>query len=369
MQTAEAFSEIVDDFSLYVGRGEERGDAPPDGPSRVAFGTVVREAPLSEGGELVILNWEDKSIEAKVTIRPRNPTIGEDPDPQGNARGCRGVRWTDGTLIAASYHTLELYDEELNAVGEINDGLMVGLHEIELTDERTVWVTSTAIDAALEYDLENKTRRRAFWPREMEPLQEALGLIPMSLDKEADHRLTFLAPSKANSESHLHLNAVEPHDGAVYGLSNAFGAVINFTTEEIVLRHEGLKKGHNLKILDDGLVLVNDTFGRAVRAYDLEQGTLRKSIDLTRYRWVRRLMRREAPKYWGTMALKKIGWVEGTVPRPLFVRGLALDGPHLFVGVSPAAILQINWETETLVDAYQYSTDVEECIHGLDVIG
>lgn len=356
-------------LSLVGGGGKRRSGAQQtEGPDRLAFGTVMRSAPLEEGGELVVLDWNEKTVEKKVAVVPRNPDIVEDPNPRGNTRGCRGIRWHGDQLIAASYHTLRLYDEELRSLGSLSDGLMVGLHEITTTADDTVWVTSTAIDAVIEYDLHEQTRRRSYWPREMETLQEQLGLVPLSIDKDADNRLNFLAPGKTDSDSHLHLNAVEEHAGTVYALSNAYGAILNLSEGRVALAHEGLEGAHNLLILDDGLAIVNDTFGGAVRFYDLTNQTLQRTIDLTDYRWVRELIRWKIPPYLAKEGARKMGLRDHSVAKPLFVRGLVRSGPHLFVGVSPAAILQIDWQAGDLVDAYQYDENVHVCVHGLEVL-
>lgn len=364
----EIWNEALSDVALMLGGGAPISQASSGRGPTLAFGTVVRAVPIAEGGELVLLDWDTKTVEAKVPIRPRNPTIEEDPNPRGNGRGCRGIRQVDGRVLASTYHTLELYDAHLTLVDTLSDGLMVGLHEIARTDRGTVWVTSTAIDAAVEYDLATGERVRASWPREMDGLREALGLEPLDIDKDADNRLRFLDPSATDSESHLHLNALEVHEGSLFALLNAYGVVADLTNGEVVLRHEHLQGGHNLNIGDDGFAIVNDSFGKAVRFYDLDAGELRRTIDLTDYQWVRDLIRWEIPAYWGKEVLRKVGLMESSVAKPLFVRGLVRRGDMLFVGVSPAAILQINWTTGELVDAYQYSSDVHVCIHGLSAM-
>lgn len=370
MSLLDASKKALRYLSLMGGGGKQKGDAQhSQGPDRLAFGTIVRSAPLEAGGELVVLNWNEKTVEEKVPVVPQDPDIIDDPNPRGNTRGCRGIRWHGDQMIAASYHTLRLYDEELRSVGALSDGLMVGLHEIATTADDTVWVTSTAIDAVIEYDLTEQTRRRAYWPREMEAFQEQLGLVPLSIDKAADNRLNFLAPAKTDSDSHLHLNAVEEHAGDVYALSNAYGAILNLTTSEVVLRHEGLEGAHNLLILDEDVAIVNDTFGGVVRFYDLAERELHRSIDLTDYRWVRELIRWKIPPYLAKEVARTVGLREHSVAKPLFVRGLVRDESHLFVGVSPAAILQIDWQTGELVDAYQYADNVHVCVHGLEVLG
>jgi hypothetical protein len=368
MKELDALRRAAGDFALMIEAGEQMTDASEEGPVRLAFGTVIRAAPLESGGELVLLNWEEKSVEATVPIQPRNPPVENDPNPRGNTRGCRGVQRLNGHLIAASYHTLEVYDEHLDLKRTISDGQMVGLHEIEVTDHGTVWVTATAIDAVVEYDLEEGGQRKSFWPREMSCFQKALGVKPLDIDKDVDNRLRFLDPSGSASESHLHLNAVEVHDGSVFALFNAHGVIVNLTSGEVVLRHDYLQGGHNLDILSDGRAIVNDSFRKAVRIYDLTRGILQRSIDLTKYQWVRDLIRWKIPTYWSKEAARKAGIIDHSVAKPLFVRGLVRRGDMLFVGVSPAAILQINWRTGELVDAYQYATNVHVCVHGLDIL-
>lgn len=358
--------EPVTDLSLMFGGGASVAESPDSSDYRIAFGTVVRAAPIERGGELVVMDWSDKTVENCVPMRPRNPTIGEDPDPRGNARGCRGVRWHDGQILASTYHTLEVYDESLRRVEAIDGRLMAGLHEIGLTDRNSVWVSSTAIDAAVEYELSTHEQVRALWPREMPSLQAALDLEPLPIDKSADNRLRFLDSSATQTRSHLHLNAVEEYDGHVYALCNGHAAVVNLTEERVALQHDGLQGAHNLKIVE-GTAFVNDTFGRSVQFFDLETGDRFRTIDLTQYRWVRSLIRWQIPSYWGRELATRMGVMEDVVARPLFVRGLAIKDDSLFVGVSPAAILQIHCPSGALVDAYQYSDDVHVCVHGLDV--
>jgi hypothetical protein len=53
--------------------------------------------------------------------------------------------------------------------------------------------------------------------------------------------------------------------------------------------------------------------------------------------------------------------------RPLFARGLALFEDWIWVGISPATVLCIDWRSGELIDMFSYSMDVDVCIHGLAV--
>lgn len=368
MDFVSAFQEALEDAAVMCRTGAPQGEKPSSSPNHIAFGTVVRAAPVEDGGELVVMDWGQKEVKGTVPMLPRDPSVEDDPNPRGNTRGCRGIRWYENELLAATYHTLERYDADLNRLGALSDGLMVGLHEIDLTERGTVWVTSTAIDAAVEYDLSTGARQRALWPREHSRLQDVLGLEPLDLDKSADNRLRFLGPTATDAHSHLHLNAVAVHEDRVYGLCNAHAAIVDLTAGTVVVQDERLQGGHNLLITPEGMALTNDTYGRSVCVFDLARGQLHRSIDLTQYEWVRSLLRPHIPSYWSEELGRKFGWRDDSIARPLFVRGLTRRGDHLFVGVSPASILQVDWATGELVDAYCYSTDVRVCIHGLEVM-
>jgi hypothetical protein len=118
----------------------------------VYFGTIVRAAPINEGGSLYKLDWERKAILREVPIAPADPALDHDPNARGNVRGCRGIRVLGNELVAADYHSLNFFDHDLNLKRKLSHGLMVGLHEIDIK-AASVWVTSTTLDAALKYSL------------------------------------------------------------------------------------------------------------------------------------------------------------------------------------------------------------------------
>jgi len=58
---------------------------------------------------------------------------------------------------------------------------------------------------------------------------------------------------------------------------------------------------------------------------------------------------------------------DSRVARVLFVRGMAFAGHRLYLGVSPASILCVDWHTSELLDVYEHSDDVTHAIHGLAI--
>ena len=69
----------------------------------IYFGTVVRSAPVRDGGELVRLDWDAKRVVKRVSVAPENPNLDHDPNPRGNTRGVRGVQ-IRGENSNVAYH-------------------------------------------------------------------------------------------------------------------------------------------------------------------------------------------------------------------------------------------------------------------------
>jgi hypothetical protein len=336
-----------------------------NGP-RVYFSTVVRGGRMEESGEVVLVDWAEKRVVRRVPIYPTDPPI-DDPNPNGNARGGRGIQLMNGSVVVASYHTLKIFDPELRLRRDVSHGLLAGLHEGFPVDDDRLWVASTALDAAVEIDLRDGSVGGQAWPRERAEFQRALGLEPLEIDKDADNRRRFLARSFQKSASHLHLNAVAIHDGNLFALLNGPGCIVNLTRCEIVVRNPHLQGAHNLVFDDRGAAIVNDTRGRAVRIYDVRLGRPVRSIDLMVFPQIRRLLRRGRAVNLARKGLRATKLTRKTAPRPLWVRGLDRSEGRLYVGISPAAVLCLDETTGDLIEIFAYSSDARVCVHGLKV--
>ncbi|MGH0038205.1 MAG: hypothetical protein ACQGVK_24505 [Myxococcota bacterium] len=330
------------------------------------FSTVLRNAPTLRGGELVRLDWRTKEVLARTPIAATEPPI-DDPNPRGNTRGGRGVALVGDSVAVCSYHTVRLFDRALRPLRDVSHPLMVGLHEVDLTARGTLWVTSTAIDAAIEIDLETGKAVRELWPRELPGIQRSLDVEPLAIDKAADNRVRFLDGDHLRNRHHLHLNAVAEHAGDVYALFNRVGAIANLDRDEVVVRDKGIRRGHNLLIDASGLALVNDTSKRHVYGFDLASGERTFGIDLMELAPVARLARFRDPLRELKLSLHKRGLLSLAPPKPIFVRGLARHRGSLFVGLSPATILEIEEASGRLVDWFTFDRRVHACIHGIAV--
>jgi hypothetical protein len=186
----------------------------------------------------------------------------------------------------------------------------------------------------------------------------------MNLDKEADNRLNYIGINDNKTPYHTHFNAISVWNNEIYGLLNRFGAVVNLTKESILFEDINIWGCHNLKFSNDDLIFINDTRNQSVQIIDT-QGKFVKHINLLPFHSIGKKM-----KFYKTIAPYKVFLEKkkiikyGTV-MPFFVRGLDIDGDLLYIGISPASILCINWKSEKIVDIFNYSPDVRKAVHGL----
>ena len=330
---------------------------------QIYFSTVVRHAPVARGGEVVRLDWNNKRCLNSVTVYPRDPAI-IDPNPRGNSRGGRGIEIINDKIYVASYHSIEVCNKNLDWLETLSHNNFAGLHETCLAKDG-LWITSTAIDAAVKIDYESGAVLQQFWPREDAEFARRLNLTPLTIDKTIDNRCNFLAAS-AKQHSHLHLNSITLYDDNVYSLFSNYGAIVNLTRSELIAQDVLLRGGHSLKAIRSGLAFVNSTQGNRLLIYDLTRKMKVKEIDLLQYEVVKNIRKQYSPspmkRLLGNLPLRN-----QIKAQPLFWRGLAVHGDHVFIGMSPAAILCINYQTEEFVDYYCHTTNVREAIHGLEL--
>lgn len=315
---------------------------------RIYFSIVRRRVPHDQGGELVALDWETKRVVASVPMRPTDPEV-TDLNPRGGARGGRGILRRGDRLFAATYHTLEIFDPNLRKLGKVSHPLFAGIHELCDGNDGAIWAACTGLDAAIAID-ESGRMVDSFWPRENATLQHRFGLRPAVLDKARDQRLAFVDRSgdKVDDPHHTHLNAVARKDGAIFVFLNRLGVIFDVTHDRIVVEDLEAEGSHNL-VSDGSRWLISDSRGKGVRVY--EDGKLVRKLAFLDYPRIR--------------AIHDAALEANPEQRVLFVRGMQLVGNRLFVGFSPATIVEFDYASGALVDLYSHSTKVRDCVHGL----
>jgi hypothetical protein len=326
---------------------------------RVFLSTVVRGAPTEKAGELIALDWSTKKVLGRVPLVPKDPPL-DDPNPRGGGRGGRGIVLMRDELFVATFHTLHGFDYKLRPTRTITNNNFAGLHEVKLVDDG-IWVSSTAIGAVFKVALDGKTKQE-WWVHEDPVVLQTFSVPPLTVDKSQDNRLTYLEPF-----SKVHLNNVDVHNGQVYVCFNNHGAILRLFPTTVVAHDPALKGCHNGLVTDDEEVLLNDSHHHAVVVFDLHTGHVKRRINLADFPEVAKLL--------NFRTCRNISWrvrLENfvrrqRVARPLFTRGMCLlDGARILVGVSPAAVLELDYKQGRLLDMWQLSDSANECVHGLE---
>jgi hypothetical protein len=317
----------------------------------VYFDTVRRKRPVKEAGELVKLDWPAKRVLKAVPLYPSDPDIDIDQNPRGNSRGGKGILIAGDEIFAGTYHSILVFDRDLNLKRKITNNLFVNIHEMCFSGDH-IWVSSTTIDCAVKVTKDGETVK-TWWPREEPVLQRKYGLFPMALDKSADNRLRYIDAELSTKQSHTHLNSVITCGVHAYVLLNQLGALIQIEPElKVVLEDPLLRRAHSPAITADGTrFIVCSSFNHALLIYDRVRGAMVSKIDLLEFREIQSL-KRQSP--------------DQPFNKSIFVRGLEiLDNGRVLAGIAPAGIIEIDIEHNRLLDFYQYSSDVGDAIHGL----
>jgi len=317
----------------------------------IYFSTVRRKRPVKEAGELVQLDWTAKKIIKTIPLYPSAPDIEDDPNPRGNSRGGKGMLISGNDLFVGTYHSLLVFDLDMNLQRKITNNLFVNIHEICGAGEN-IWVSSTAIDAAILVNRQGVTLQ-SWWPREERLLQERYGLHPMDIDKNRDNRLVHLHTEASTREHHTHLNSVFTSGRNTYVLLNRQGAIIKIEPDvKIILEGSLIRGAHSPMISEDGnQLLLCSSLHKSIVIYDLAAGKLVKQIDLLTFKEIADLYHAHPDQPFN---------------QSIFVRGLEMiDTRRVLMGIGPAAILEVDIHEGRLLDFYQYSGDVGDAVHGL----
>jgi len=271
-----------------------------------------------------------------------------DPNPRGGQRGGRGLSTHNGRLVVANAERIFILDTSWRLVDELSHPLTADIHDV-LAEERGIWVTSTACDALVLLGWDG-TLQDVWTYRDHRKLARELGVPRGRLERfrrEFDYRDPRYRVDGFNS---VHLNSVA-RDGD--GLLVMLGRIEGLTEQtwdnrsSVVVRVSGKGKGtvlwrgnglvvpnHNVAREGD-LILVNDTNGHRLVAYDPANREERFSVE-----------------------------IPGSPP---YARGLARVGPNRWLVGSqePLAVYTVDLERREIVARHDFDGSRNECIYAI----
>jgi hypothetical protein len=311
----------------------------------VLASTVIRNTTdKSLTGFLYKLNWDSKVIESQIPIplHSSNPLWNE----RGGNRGGRGIFVKNGKIYMATATTILVLDSKLRIIDEIKQELFAGLHEIEC-EEDGILVTSTIHDLILKVDYQGNILFE-WWGSESEIIQEKLQFESRNYHLGWDNMTEFVQNyDKYVAMERMHLNAVTRFKNQIYVLASRRNALLKIhpLPEKVVIHDKTLSAPHNILITTYGEILINDTRNQCIRIYDLNDGSLLKTIKTEMY----------------TIPIKS-----DQFDSPGWQRGMSFaDENKIIVGTSPATIFMVDLKTFQIEDSFVIDTDPRHCIHGL----
>lgn len=317
----------------------------------VYFTIVKRKRPVREAGELVKLNWANKKVISSVPLFPENPDIDNDPNPRGNSRGGKGILLKNDELFVGTYHTIMVYDLDLNLKRTLTNDLFVNLHEM-CFDGNDIWVSSTTIDLALKVDLYGKTLD--IWqPRNETELQKLFNVSPLNIDLNIDNRLIHLHSELGTKKGHTHLNTIANFDGNIFTLLNKQGVIFQIEPEKKIIFQSDLIRGsHSLNFWENkNYGILCGTRSAELIIIDFKKKKINKHINLLKFQEIKKL-KEESP--------------DEPFNKSIFVRGLEIIGKdRVLVGISPASIVEIDIRKPELIDIFRFSDEVGDAVHGI----
>ncbi|TNE59069.1 MAG: hypothetical protein EP340_03595 [Alphaproteobacteria bacterium] len=260
-----------------------------------------------------------------------------DIDWQGRGwdRGLRGIAFDGDRIFIAASDELFVYDPSFRKIGSYTNPYLKHAHEI-FVYERHLFVTSTAYDSILAFDLD----KMAFtWGLYVDT--DGVNLRAARYNPFGEN-----GPLRLNK---LHLNSIHCTSGGMYMCGLKTEGLMLFNGKRIGVVAELPQGTHNAQPFDKG-VLFNDTRANAVRLVTPERSLAFK-----------------VPEY-PPGKLTHVGLDDSSVARQGFGRGLCvIDDNTIAAGSSPSTISLHDLQSGQTLKTVNLSMDIRNAIHGLEV--
>jgi len=264
----------------------------------------------------------------------------EDIDWRGRGwdRGLRGIAFDGETVYIAASDELFAYTPDFQPIGSWRNAYLKHCHEI-CVYERSLFLTSTAFDTVLAFDLD---RKHFHWGMHITKrgYRFHAGLFKPEMDD---------GPIMLNK---LHLNNVVCNRNGMYITGLRTGGMLHFNGRRVSMAVELPEGTHNATPFRDG-VLFNDSEADALRYAGRGEGEEDRAM--------------RVPAYDAAELLHRESDASG-IARPSFARGLCVLSDSVVAGgSSPSTITLYDLAANEQVLSVNLTKDVRNAIHGLEV--
>ena len=296
--------------------------------------SVVRGSHQGEShGGVYLVDVEQQSVRQTIDW---NKT---DIDWQGRGwdRGLRGIAFDGDTVYIAASDELFAYTPEFKLIDSWRSPFLKHCHEIAI-HERTLFLTSTAFDSILGFNLDE---HRFDWAMHIKAVRyhfKGVAFDPMSDE----------GPLMLNK---LHINNVHCSEDGMYITGLRSGGMLHFNGKDINMAVELPAGSHNAQPFRDG-VLFNDSEDDVLRYTGRGDGSEDRAMAVPSYDPAK-LQHRDA----GDDGLARSG----------FARGLCVLSDRVVAGGSSPSTISIYdlADNKTLLSV-NLSMDIRNAIHGLE---
>jgi len=262
---------------------------------------------------------------------------------RGWDRGLRGIAFFAGEIYIAASDELFVYDQAFNIKRSFRSTYLKHCHEICQLNNH-LYLSSTGHDSILAFDLEKQS---FFWAIHLSQTDD--GPAGIAYDPQG-----ISGPGGASgpaAQNLLHLNSVYADQRGLFASGLRTGGILHIGKGNVVTRAVDMPVGmHNARPFRDG-VLFNDTASDVVR-YVGRDGTQQAF---------------RVPVY-DEAELEHAELADGKLARQGFGRGLCVINDRLIAaGSSPSTVTLYDLDSGSEISRVNFSMDVRNAIHGLEV--
>ena len=307
---------------------------------RLIATSVVRGAEQGDShGGIYLIDFAEREVTQVVDWN----TSRIDFQGRGWDRGLRGIAFFGDEIYVAASDELFVYDQAFRIQRSFRNSYLKHCHEIFRLNQH-LYLTSTGHDSILAFDLEKQV---FFWALH-------IGLEGDEPKGTAYDPQGINGPGGANgppASNLLHLNNVYADQRGLFVSGMRTCGLLHVGNGNVVRKAVDMPQGiHNARPHGDG-VLFNDTAADVVR-YVGRDGTQRAMA---------------VPKY-APEELERTELGDEQLARQGFARGLCvIDERLIAVGSSPSTITLYDLEAGSEVGRVNFSMDVRNAIHGLEI--
>jgi hypothetical protein len=308
-------------------------------PSLIAT-SVVRGAEQGDShGGIYLIDFKNQAVKQVVDW----DTSEIDFQGRGWDRGLRGIAFYGNEIYIAASDELFVYDRNFKIQRSFRSTYLKHCHEIFQLNKH-LYLTSTGHDSILAFDLE---KQAFFWAIHLARGKD--GPVGTAYDPNGIN-----GPGGANgppAENLLHLNNIYADKRGMFASGIRTQGILHIGNRNVVSKVVDMPQGmHNARPFRDG-VLFNDTTSDLVR-YVGRDGT---QIALP------------VPTY-DSSELTHTELGDEHLARQGFGRGLCVINERIIAaGSSPSTITVYDLESATEIAHVNFSMDVRNAIHGLEV--